>query len=60
MEFITYSEAIHIIQAKRPRGLFVARDGKTFIGIDNTTGSVTTKDFESFDDCVKWLKGDKR
>lgn len=42
-----------------PRGLFYLRDGNKVIGIDNSTGHAWTEEFDSVDQCKRWLMGEK-
>lgn len=41
-----------------PRGLFYLRDGSKVIGIDNSTGYAWTEEFDSVDQCKRWLMGE--
>lgn len=56
IEFVSYGEAISIVENKNPHGLFIAREGDRLVGIDNSTGKAWTNDFDSFEECVKWLR----
>ena len=56
MKYVTYSEAIFIVQNGRPHGLYYTRNGENYIGIDASTNHVWTKEFDSFEDCLKWLR----
>jgi hypothetical protein len=49
-------EANKIIETREPRGLFVCTTLDKIIGIDNRTGDAWTEEFDSVDDCVKWLQ----
>ena len=40
-----------------PRGLFLAREGRTWVAVDNTTGDAWTEDFSRKRQAVRWLRG---
>lgn len=39
-----------------PRGVFFAKAGGRFIGVDNQDGQVDDKEFEFADECLDWLR----
>lgn len=39
----------------KPPGRFIHRDGKKFIGIDNSSGEAWTEEFRTEAGCVRWL-----
>ncbi|WP_191397094.1 hypothetical protein [Flavonifractor sp. An306] len=41
----------------RPLGRFYLREGRRFIGIDNSTGNAWTEEFPDLKLCIAWLKG---
>lgn len=41
-----------------PRGLFYLRDGEKVVGIDNSTGRAWTEEFDTVEQCKRWLKGE--
>lgn len=53
---ITKEEADKIIETREPKGMFILKDGKTFVGIDNRTGDAWTEDFKSKSACERWLR----
>lgn len=56
---ITNELAIKIIDSRKPMGVFYTKVANgTYMGIDNSTGDAWTEDFESLEDCLKWLEGD--
>lgn len=54
IKIISDKEADKIIDTRDPRGLFMLQEMK-FIGIDNRTGDAWTEEFDTYEDCVKWL-----
>ena len=45
IRMITKAEADDIIATREPRGLFYLDTGKSFVGIDNSTGYAWTEEF---------------
>ena len=41
-----------------PSGLFFLREGSKVIGIDNSTGHAWTEEFDSVNQCKRWLMGE--
>jgi hypothetical protein len=41
-----------------PLGRFICREGKKFIGIDNSDGDAWTEEFSTEAECVRWLTED--
>ncbi len=54
---ITPEEADQIIIHCEPLGRFYTIVGKTYVGIDNSTGDAWTEDFRSLSSCKRWLNG---
>lgn len=44
-----------VIQTRRPRGLFLAHEGKVWVAVDNSTGHAWTEEFSSLQEAVRWL-----
>lgn len=55
IRMITKAEADDIIATREPRGLFYLDTGKSFIGIDNSTGYAWTEEFDTLPKCRAWL-----
>lgn len=53
---ITNKQANEIIESRIPIGLFYARDGDRYVGIDNLTGHAWVEEFENSNHCITWLK----
>lgn len=62
IEPVSVLEAIKIVRRKEPFGLFItsetAGEETKFIGIDNSTGRVYIEDFDTKDECERWLRGE--
>ena len=58
IRMITKAEADDIIATREPRGLFYLDAGKSFVGIDNSTGHAWTEEFGTKAECLEWLKGE--
>lgn len=50
--------ADQVIETKIPIGKFYTFAGGIYIGIDNETGDAWTEDFRSYEECMKWLRGE--
>ena len=46
-----------IIERYAPRGLFLAKEGRTWVAVDNTTGDAWTEDFARKHQALRWLRG---
>ncbi|MCD8195906.1 MAG: hypothetical protein LUE24_01820 [Lachnospiraceae bacterium] len=53
---VTSDEAAEIILNKSEEGLFYLYDEPEYVGIVCKDGTVTTQDFESRFECLKWLR----
>ena len=51
IRMITKAEADDIIATREPRGLFYLDTGKSFVGIDNSTGYAWTEEFDTLPKC---------
>lgn len=56
IERISQEESEEIILTYKPRGLFYFEEDKVWIGIDNSTGDAFVEEFESKEQCIRWLK----
>lgn len=48
--------ANQIIETRQPVGYFYMFAAGIYTGIDNGTGDAWTEDFNSYEECMKWLK----
>lgn len=52
---LTSEEMARVIDTREPRGLFYRIEGRTIIGVDNTTGNAWTEDFRDFETFMLWI-----
>lgn len=57
---ITQAKALDIIETRKPCGLFFLKEGEGYTGIDNQTGDAWTEEFQTKNECLKWLKGEEK
>lgn len=48
--------ANQVIETRKPIGYFYTFANGIYTGIDNGIGDALTEDFNSYDECIKWLK----
>lgn len=48
--------AKQVIETRKPIGYFYTFADGIYTGIDNGTGDALTEDFNSYEECMKWLK----
>jgi len=54
------AQAKSIIAKRYPYGKFWVLDvTSSYIGIDNSNGNAWTEEFDTSDECIKWLEGEK-
>lgn len=62
IEPVSVFEAVKIARRKEPFGLFITSETveneTIFIGIDNSTGRGYVEDFNTKDECERWLRGE--
>ena len=46
-----------VIERRTPLGLFLTKEGRTWVAVDNTTGDAWTEDFSRKHQAVRWLRG---
>lgn len=54
---VTKDEAREIIKARERKGLFYCYEDGLYVGIDNESGDSWTEEFDTFEDCERWLYG---
>lgn len=50
--------ANQVIETRSPIGRFYTFAGCIYTGIDNETGDAWIEDFKSYEECMKWLRGE--
>lgn len=46
-----------VIDERLPLGLFLTRDAKVWVAVDNSTGDAWTEDFKILLTAILWLRG---
>lgn len=46
-----------VIDCRTPLGLFLTKEGRTWVAVDNTTGDAWTEEFSRKRHAVRWLRG---
>ena len=46
-----------VIDHRTPCGLFLAKEGRKWVAVDNTTGDAWTEEFSRKRQAVRWLRG---
>ena len=47
-----------VIDCRTPLGLFLTREGRIWVAVDNTTGDAWTEDFDRKHQAIRWLRGE--
>ena len=56
---ISPGEASGIIRTGKPNGLFYFRERGLFVGIDNSRSELFEEEFDTLQDCLVWLAGER-
>lgn len=46
-----------VIENRTPRGRFLAKEGRTWVAVDNSTGDAWTEEFARKRRAIRWLQG---
>lgn len=46
-----------VIEHRSPSGLFLTKEGRKWVAVDNTTGDAWTEEFSRKRQAVRWLRG---
>ena len=46
-----------VIEHRTPCGLFLTKEGRKWVAVDNTTGDAWTEEFSRKRQAVRWLRG---
>lgn len=55
---VCHEYANQVIDTRVPTGKFYTLAEGIYTGIDNESGEAWTADFESYEECMKWLRGE--
>ena len=50
-------QVLNVIDCRTPLGLFLTKEGRKWVAVDNTTGDAWTEEFDSKCQGVSWLRG---
>lgn len=51
-------QVLNVIDCRTPLGLFLTKEGRTWVAVDNSTGDAWTEDFTRKRQAIRWLCGE--
>ena len=54
---VTPEQLLRVIDFRTPLGLFLTKEGRKWVAVDNTTGDAWTEDFDRKRHAIRWLRG---
>lgn len=54
---VSSEKALNVIDLRTPLGLFLTKEGRIWVAVDNTTGDAWTAEFSRKRQAVRWLRG---
>ena len=54
---VSSEKVLNVIDFRTPLGLFLTKEGRTWVAVDNTTGDAWTEEFSWKRQAVRWLRG---
>ena len=54
---VSQEEVLNVIDFRTPLGVFLTKDGRKWVAVDNTTGDAWTEEFSRKHQAVRWLRG---
>lgn len=54
---VSSEQLLSVIGRRTPIGLFLTKDGRTWVAVDNTTGDAWTEEFSRKRQAIRWLRG---
>lgn len=54
---IRLKQVLNVIDYRTPLGLFLMKEGHTWVAVDNSTGDAWTEDFARKRQAIRWLRG---
>lgn len=55
---VRLKQVLNVIDCRTPLGLFLTKEGRAWVAVDNTTGDAWTEDFARKRQAVRWLRGE--
>lgn len=54
---VSPERALNVIDLRTPLGLFLTKEGRKWVAVDNSTGGAWTEEFPRKHQAVRWLRG---
>lgn len=54
---VSPEKVLNVIDFRTPWGLFLTKEGRKWVAVDNTTGDAWTEEFSPKRQAVRWLRG---
>lgn len=54
---VSQEEVLNVIDFRTPLGVFLTKDGRKWVAVDNTTGDAWTEGFSRKHQATRWLRG---
>ena len=54
---VSPEKVLDMIDFRTPLGLFLTKEGRKWVAVDNTTGDAWTEEFSRKRQAVRWLRG---
>lgn len=54
---VSPEKVLIVIDFRTPWGLFLTKEGRKWVAVDNTTGDAWTEEFSPKRQAVRWLRG---
>ena len=55
---VSSKKLTNVIDRRTPRGLFLTKEGRTWVAVDNSTYDAWTEDFPNKCQAIRWLRGE--
>ena len=55
---VNQKRLLNVIDSRIPLGLFLTKEGHTWVAVDNSTGDAWTEDFARKRQAIRWLRGE--
>ena len=54
---VSSEKVMNVIDLRTPLGLFLTKEGRKWVAVDNTTGDAWTEEFSRKRQAIRWLRG---
>lgn len=55
---VSPKKLMDVIDHRTPLGLFLTKEGRTWVAVDNSTGDAWTEEFTRKRQAIRWLRGE--